>query len=138
MEAKDLVALLEEHNVRPTANRIIVAGALAKAGMPMSLSELEIEIGSIDKSNIFRALVAFKEKHLVHALEDGSDGVRYELCKSHDHDHDEDLHVHFHCENCGKTYCLEDIPVPEVTVPEEFEPRSANYIIKGVCPSCRK
>lgn len=138
METNDIVALLEEHNVRPTANRIIVAGALAKAGMPMSLAELETEIDSIDKSNIFRALVSFKDNHLVHAIEDGSNGVRYELCKSHDHDHDEDLHVHFHCEICGKTFCFEDIPVPAVDVPEGYQPISTNYIIKGICPSCQK
>lgn len=138
MEAKDIVALLEEHNVRPTANRIIVAGALAKASMPLSLAELETEIESIDKSNIFRALVAFKENHLVHVIEDGSNGVRYELCKSHDHDNDEDLHVHFHCEICGRTYCLEDIPIPQVAVPEDYQPISTNYIIKGICPSCRR
>lgn len=138
METNDIVALLEEHNVRPTANRIIVARALAKAGMPMSLAELETEIDSIDKSNIFRALVSFKDNHLVHAIEDGSNGVRYELCKSHDHDHDEDLHVHFHCEICGKTFCFEDIPVPKVDVPEGYQPISTNYIIKGICPSCQK
>lgn len=138
METNDIVALLEEHNIRPTANRIIVAGALAKAGMPMSLAELETEIDSIDKSNIFRALVSFKDNHLVHAIEDGSNGVRYELCKSHDHDHDEDLHVHFHCEICGKTFCFEDIPVPKVDVPEGYQPISTNYIIKGICPSCQK
>ena len=138
METNDIVALLEEHNVRPTANRIIVAGALAKADMPLSLAELETEIDSIDKSNIFRALIAFKDNHLVHAIEDGSNGVRYELCKSHDHDHDEDLHVHFHCEICGKTFCFEDIPVPKVDVPEGYQPISTNYIIKGICPSCQK
>lgn len=138
METNDIVALLEEHSVRPTANRIIVARALAKAGMPMSLAELETEIDSIDKSNIFRALVSFKDNHLVHAIEDGSNGVRYELCKSHDHDHDEDLHVHFHCEICGKTFCFEDIPVPKVDVPEGYQPISTNYIIKGICPSCQK
>ncbi len=138
METNDIVALLEEHNVRPTANRIIVAGALAKAGMPMSLAELETEIDSIDKSNIFRALVSFKDNHLVHAIEDGSNGVRYELCKSHDHYHDEDLHVHFHCEICGKTFCFEDIPVPKVDVPEGYQPISTNYIIKGICPSCQR
>lgn len=138
METNDIVALLEEHNVRPTANRIIVAGALAKAGMPMSLAELETEIDSIDKSNIFRALVSFKDNHLVHAIEDGSNGVRYELCKSHDHDHDEDLHVHFHCEICGKTFCFEEIPVPKVDVPEGYQPISTNYIIKGICPSCQR
>ena len=138
METNDIVALLEENNVRPTANRIIVARALAKAGMPMSLAELETEIDSIDKSNIFRALISFKDNHLVHAIEDGSNGVRYELCKSHDHDHDEDLHVHFHCEICGKTFCFEDIPVPKVDVPEGYQPISTNYIIKGICPSCQK
>ena len=45
----------------------------------MSLSELEYKILSIDKSGIFRALTLFREHHLVHVIEDGGDGVRYEL-----------------------------------------------------------
>ena len=99
--------------------------------------ELEAQLETIDKSAIFRALGAFKEAHLVHVLEESGDGVRYELCHSHDHEHDEDLHPHFYCEQCQQTFCLDYISVPEIPLPEGFKPTSANLMIKGICPDCR-
>ena len=103
----------------------------------MSLTELEYKILSIDKSGVFRALTLFREHHLVHVIEDGGDGVRYELCHSHDHSVDNDMHVHFHCEHCGATICLEDLPIPEVQLPDGYQMQSANFILKGVCPKCK-
>ena len=100
MNESDLTLLMKEHGIKPTANRIIVAKALSEGSRPLSMTELEDRIGSIDKSGIFRALTLFKEQHLVHVLEDG-EGVRYELCHSHDHTVDNDMHVHFHCD-CPK------------------------------------
>lgn len=129
--------LLEEHGVKATPNRILVARALSNAGRPLSLMELEAQLDTIDKSNIFRALTAFKDAHLVHVLEDAGNGVRYELCHSHHHDHDDDMHVHFYCTRCRRTFCLEDIPVPPVPVPDGYQPESSSYLIKGICPECR-
>ena len=97
MEHTEIEALLEQHGVKPTANRIVVARTLAEASRPMSLTELEYKILSIDKSGVFRALTLFREHHLVHVIEDGGNGVRYELCHSHDEDDDDDLHMHFYC-----------------------------------------
>ena len=136
MEEKHLLELMEGHGVKPTANRIVIALALASAGRPMSMTELEIQLGTIDKSNIFRTLQAFREAHLVHVLDDSGDGVRYELCRSHHDDEDDDLHVHFYCEKCHRTFCLEDIPVPSVAVPDGYDVHSVNYLIKGICPTC--
>lgn len=129
--------LLEEHGVKPTPNRILVVRALAEAGRPLSLMELEARLETIDKSNVFRALTAFREAHLVHVLEDAGDGVRYELCHSHHEDRDDDVHVHFYCTRCHRTFCLEDTPVPPVQVPEDYAPESVSYLIKGICPDCR-
>ena len=128
--------LLEEHGVKATPNRLLVARALASAGRPLSLMELEAQLETIDKSAIFRTLGAFKDAHLVHVLEDSGEGVRYELCHSHHHDHDDDIHVHFYCTRCHRTYCLEDTPVPPVQVPEGYEVESVSYLLKGVCPEC--
>lgn len=136
MNEQQCVDLLEHHGVKPTANRIVVVKALAKAGRPLSLTELEYQILTIDKSGVFRALTLFREHHLVHVIEDGGDGVRYELCHSHDDEMDDDLHVHFFCEQCRRTYCLEDVSVPEVELPEGFEQISVNYMIKGICSKC--
>ena len=131
-----LEELLEHHGVKPTANRLLIARALQDANRPLSLMELEARLETIDKSNVFRALSAFREAHLVHVLEDAGDGVRYELCHSHDEEHDDDVHVHFYCTHCHKTYCLEDTPVPPVKVPEGFSPESVSYLVKGICPEC--
>ena len=61
MEDSHLIELMERHGVKPTANRILIARALAAAGRPMSMSELEVRLETIDKSNIFRALQAFRD-----------------------------------------------------------------------------
>ena len=132
------VKLLEHHGVKPTSNRILVAKALETAQRPLSLMELETRIKTIDKSGIFRALTLFREHHMVHVIEDGGDGVRYELCRSHDDEHDDDMHVHFFCEVCRQTYCLDDIKIPPVELPGGFVMNSVNYMVKGICPHCRK
>ena len=137
MEDKHLLELMEHHGVKPTANRLVIARALAAAGRPMSMTELETLLETIDKSNIFRTLQAFRDAHLVHVLEDTGDGVRYELCRSHHDDDDDDLHVHFYCEKCHRTFCLSDIPVPSVSIPEGYEMHSVSYLLKGICKDCR-
>jgi Fur family ferric uptake transcriptional regulator len=134
----DLEELFALHGVKVTANRLLIAQALQAAGRPLSMTELEARLETIDKSNVFRALTAFKEAHLVHALEDAGDGVRYELCHSHDEDEDDDVHVHFYCIKCHRTYCLYDTPVPPVQVPKGYEAESVSYLVKGICPDCRR
>lgn len=136
MDEKTATHLLVEHGVKPTANRIVIVKALAKERNPSSMKELEDHILSIDKSNIFRALTLFREHHLVHCIEDGDGGMRYELCLSHDHDADEDEHVHFFCEVCHKTFCLHEVEMPELDVPREYLVRGVNVLVKGVCPNC--
>ena len=136
MDENKYTTLLEAHDIKPTANRLIVLRTLDGADRPMSLTELEYKILTIDKSGIFRTLSLFREQHLVHVIEDGGDGVRYELCHSHHDDIDDDLHVHFYCEQCQQTYCLEHIPVPTINLPEEYIMTSVNYMVKGICPHC--
>lgn len=136
MNDNELIELMERHGIKSTANRIIIARALVEGRHPMTMLELEDNIGSIDKSGIFRTLTLFRDHHLVHVVED-SEGVRYELCHSDDHHVDNDMHVHFHCEKCGETICLKDIPIPDVDLPEGYETESANFILKGFCPKCQ-
>ena len=56
-EAEDILAA---HGVRPTANRILVVRALQQASAPMSLTQLEERLESLDKSSIFRALMVLR------------------------------------------------------------------------------
>ena len=134
---KEWEKLLASHDVKPTANRIVVAKTLAQAERPLSLSELEYKILTIDKSGVFRTLTLFREHHLVHVIEDGGDGVRYELCHSHHgHDHDDDQHPHFYCEQCHRTFCLSHLSIPTIELPPGYQLASINYMVKGLCPDC--
>ena len=133
MEELDII--LSQHGIKPTANRLLVLKALADFHRPVTMAELEDRIDTIDKSGIFRTLSLFKERHLLHQIEDGCEGVRYELCHAKG-DTDDDRHVHFHSEVCHRTFCLEDLPIPQVQYPAGYEVESVNYMAKGVCPEC--
>lgn len=127
---------LEGKGVKPTANRILVMKELAKATHPVNLADLESSLGFLmDRASIFRVLELFAEKDVVHAIEDGSRSIKYELCHSTHHSIS-DQHVHFFCERCKETYCLETVKVPEVEMPDGFQPRTINYVVKGLCPKC--
>ena len=138
MKQEECILLLERHGIKATSNRIVVLKALAKAGRPVTLNELEYDILSIDKSGVFRSLTLFREHRLVHAIEDVAGGTHYELCHSHSDDVDDDLHVHFFCEQCHRTYCLDNVPVPEVTLPSGYAMTSASHTVKGICDNCRR
>lgn len=129
--------MLGEHGVKPTANRILILRTIAEAGRPLSMAEIESIVVTIDKSGISRTLALFRQQHLIHVIEAGGDSLRYELCISHDHHHHDDMHVHFHCENCNRTFCI-DAPIPHVELPDGYAMHSVNYVVKGICPDCRK
>ena len=135
---EDPVALMQAHGIKSTANRILILRALLEEHRPLSMIEIETLLESVDKSIISRTLSAFREHRLLHALEDGGGSLRYEVCHCGEEEADTDRHVHFHCEVCGKTFCLEQIPVPAVDFPAGFEVHNANYMAQGVCPDCRK
>lgn len=137
MKEQAILDLMERHGVKPTANRIIIVRTLSESNGPMSLTELEYKILTIGKSSISRALALFRKQHLVHTIESG-ESVRYELCLSHSCDKDDDRHVHFYCERCRRTTCLDDCPVPEVELPDGYVQISAEHIVRGICPDCKR
>lgn len=128
--------MLEGAGMRPSPVRLLVARAIESAGRPVSSLEIEQALETVDRSSITRTLVLFSSKGFVHSVDDGSGSVKYELCRHCGEEHDRDLHPHFHCLECGATYCLEHTPMPHIELPCGFESRSANFVIKGLCPKC--
>lgn len=137
MESK----MLEEAGVKPTSNRILVLRSLQEATSPKSLIELETQLETLDRSSILRVLTLLCEHGLVHAMEDGRGVSKYEMCHAGHHAHHDahDLHhAHFYCEKCDKVYCLEDVEVPEINLPEGFELKGVNFMLKGICRDCSR
>lgn len=131
------IEILESGGVKPTTNRILVLRRLLASKMPMSLIELEKELETLERSSILRVLTVLSAHGLVHVMEDGRGVSKYEVCHSTDHGTHDDSHAHFYCEKCNKVYCLEDITIPHIPIPEGYELKGVNFMLKGICPKCR-
>ncbi len=133
---KKIEEIFDYKGVKPTPNRILILKMLLNAERPVSLADIEAEIQTIDKSSIFRVLNLFLEHEVIHVIDDGSGSAKYEVCSSDEHRSISDMHVHFFCQWCHSTYCLDSSPIPPVSLPAGFMQKSANYVIKGLCPKC--
>lgn len=129
--------MLTAARVRVSPVRILVLRELDAASGPLSGQDIEDALQTVDRSSITRSLAIFAENGLVHRVDDGSGAVKYELCRCGAHtEKDADVHPHFHCLECGKTYCIDNQPIPDIVLPEGFVAQSVNYVISGVCPAC--
>lgn len=134
---------LSEAGIRITAVRLLVWRTLREEMTDaFSLSDVQDKLYTVDKSTIFRTLTLFAECDLLHTIDDGSGMQKYCVCHCGDAaDHDDSKqhrgHVHISCVKCRKTWCLEEVEIPPVAVPDDFEVMERVYIVKGVCKSCR-
>lgn len=133
---KQAADILAAKSVKSTPNRLLVLHALLRAGHPVSLTDLETDLETMDRSSIFRVLTLFGSHDIVHSIEDGSGSLKYEVCHGEHSCTVDDMHVHFYCESCQRTTCFEDIHIPQVPLPPGYHPRSVNYMVKGLCPTC--
>ena len=138
MSNEEAIKMLEEAGLKPTSNRILVLRAILDAGHPQSVTDLETRLETMEKSSVFRVLMQLQDHGIIHSLEDGRGIVKYEICTGHGHCTPEKLHVHFYCEKCHEVTCFEDIPVPLVDLPKEYTSTFVNYMVKGICPKCKK
>lgn len=138
MKQKDIDQLIELAGIRPSPVRILLLRALDNADGPLSSQELEEILETVNRSSITRTLSLFTKVGIVHSVEDGSGAVRYEICHAIGSSDHQDLHPHFHCTICGKTYCFENVPIPQIDIPKGYVPASVNFVIKGTCPECVK
>ncbi len=137
MDESEIAERLFKKGVKVTSNRILVFRELIGATSPVTLSDLESRLLSMDKSSIFRVLTLFLEHDVVDSFEDGRGVINYELCRCSGRCNHRDAHIHFYCELCHRSFCLRDIPIAEMLLPEGFYPHSISFVIKGECPECR-
>lgn len=127
---------LLRRGIKPTATRLLILREMFRGDETVSLPQLEKLLPTVDKSTISRTLSLFLLHRLIHAVDDGSGSLKYNVCSDECDCSVEDEHTHFCCERCHRTFCLKGIHVPVVTLPDGFVLSSINYVIKGLCPEC--
>jgi len=136
MEGSKYLEKLEEREIKPTAIRLLILKAMMEFERAFSLADLENYLDTVDKSTLSRTINLFLKQHLIHSIDDGSGSIKHAVCGSECNCDINDLHVHFYCTKCHKTYCLKNINIPTVSLPQHFEPKTINYVIKGLCDHC--
>jgi Fur family transcriptional regulator, ferric uptake regulator len=107
-------------------------GALAHADIEKSTD------ASFDRVTVYRTLQTFVDKGIIHNIPTTDNSIRYALCKDNcEAGHHHDNHVHFICDVCDKTFCLDAVTVPAVTLPAGFIQKQTDVVVSGICDGCR-
>lgn len=133
---KSIESKLIGRHIKPTAMRELVLKVLSEQKNAVSLADIEKVFDKADKVTLYRTLKTFEENKLIHSIDDGTGSVKYALCKETCECNPNDLHVHFLCIKCQRTYCLNDISIPEIILPASFKLETINMVVKGICVNC--
>jgi Fur family transcriptional regulator, ferric uptake regulator len=131
--------ILKKNHMSITDSRVQILGLFYNQESALAHADIEKKTSdAIDRVTIYRTLQTFEEKGLIHSIPTSDNSVKYALCKEQcEEGHHHDNHVHFICDDCGKTICLDDVLVPEVKLPEGFEPQQSNMVVNGICGDCK-
>lgn len=136
MEESIYLEKLNQRGIKPTAMRLLILKSMTQFERAFCLLDLETYLDTVDKSTLSRTITLFLKHHLIHCIDDGSGSLKYSVCSNECNCNINELHVHFYCTNCHKTFCLRNINVPTVSLPQHFTLQSINYVMKGLCDDC--
>lgn len=125
------------NKIRPTAVRIRVLEFFKDYPFAVSLNDLEQVLQPVDRTTLFRTIKTFEEGGILHSINEENGLVKFALCSDDcSCSYTDHSHVHFSCKTCLKTYCLFDVRIEDINLPEEFIPLDASVVIKGICNHC--
>ncbi len=128
---------LESKKVRPTAMRLLIFRFLLEKQTAVSLGNIEAYFDNCERTTLYRTLKTFEENGIVHQIDDGTGISKYALCEPGCNCQiEQDLHLHFHCTNCNETVCLTQHKIPHINLPDGYEAKDVNLVVKGVCKQC--
>ena len=132
-------ALLERHRLKKTAPRLRVLSMLTAKNVATSQPDLESVMEDIDRVTLYRILNAFEEKGIIHKVFDLNGTANYAMCSSNcEENHHHDEHLHFNCTSCNNVYCLDELDLPPIKLPNGFKPEGFTLYATGLCPKCSK
>ena len=133
-------SLLKENNLKLTPGRIKVLSFFLDADYALSYNDIQNKYKpEMDKVTIYRTLNTFKESGILHEIV-SPDGVsKYALCKHHQCNHNHhhhDKHIHFYCITCENIYCLSDLKITTLNLPDGYKANTSKIVVEGTCKSC--
>ncbi|PRY10597.1 Fur family ferric uptake transcriptional regulator [Pontibacter ummariensis] len=136
---EEALELLQRYSLRKTSCRLEVLDLLLHHNFALAHSDLEKQLGDkYDRVTLYRTLHAFEAKGVVHSINDISGAVKYALSQEACDQHQHHNHIHFSCTACGQTFCLNEVPVPTLSLPTDFDVERLHLSAQGTCKACRE
>ena len=134
----EVAEILKRNQLSITDSRKKILELFRGSNGALAHADIETKTGEhFDRVTVYRTLQTFVEKGIIHTIPTADNSVRYALCKDEcGEGHHHDNHVHFICDDCGTTYCLENITTPEVKLPTGFKQTQTDVVVSGVCDKC--
>ena len=130
--------ILRQNQLSVTDTRVKILRIFLSRNEALTHGDIEHNaVEQFDRITVYRTLQTFVEKGIIHTIPTADNSVRYALCKDEcgDGQH-RDHHVHFICDQCGNTYCLDDIVTPEINLPKGYAAGHVEVVVEGVCKNC--
>lgn len=135
----EVANLLKRNNLSVTDSRKKILQLFLEQTGALAHGDIEKRAGEkFDRVTVYRTLQTFVDKGIIHTIPTADNSIRYALCKDecsegHHHDH----HIHFVCDNCHKTYCLDDVVTPDIKLPKGYLAAHVEVVVEGVCKNCK-
>jgi len=129
--------LLRKNDLSITVSRKKILQLFTNAAGALAHADIEKQAPDFDRVTIYRTLQTFVDKGIIHTIPTADSSIRYALCKdacTQGHHHDN--HVHFMCDECGLTTCLEQVSIPNVSLPNGFLVKQTDVVVSGICNKC--
>lgn len=117
--------------------RLRVLEAIRAAGTAcVSLESLATVLEKADNSTIFRTLLLFSDRALLHRVADGTEHTKYGYCGNSCDCDPTPRHFHLRCNSCRLTYCLKNSRTEKVPLPAGIKAASVSVVLEGTCTTC--
>jgi Fur family ferric uptake transcriptional regulator len=130
--------MLQAHGLRKINLRLELLSFFIASSSSLSVEEMKNRVGNTDdKVTIYRALDSFEKSGLIHKVPNKSNFTRYALCQPEcSHQGHKHKHPHFICESCEETFGIDDIEIPQISIPKGFHINHFKLILEGECGKC--
>jgi Fur family transcriptional regulator, ferric uptake regulator len=136
----EIFEILKKAALKATPMRKDVLEIIAASDYALDNQEIESKLGEVDRITLYRTLKSFEEKGIIHKVTDLLGVIKYAMC---DHvcldnqHHNHQSHIHFQCDVCHNTYCVENVEIPQIKVPNNFTVSGQNITVTGNCDRCQ-
>jgi Fur family ferric uptake transcriptional regulator len=132
-EAQKLIRAASE---RLTSPRSAVLAALLASEEALSHHDVEErlrDVLSVDRVTVYRVLDWLTVAGLAHRIAGDDRTWRFNASRGRQ----PGPHAHFTCSGCGRTICLEEMPVKlALKMPKGFVSREVELNVRGLCSTC--